>query len=102
MLNEQIHKLNQDLLDNPELYDKEVWRETRINPKEIVYTCRDPRCKAEPTEGDRHLPDCKIAAEILNRHGDVELSESVCPECDGSNLTQEGTKCFDCDASDYE
>ena len=60
MLNEQINKLNQDILDNPEYYDRKVWRETRINPKEIVYTCRDPRCKAEPTEGDRHSILMKI------------------------------------------
>ena len=95
-LNEQINKLNQDVLDNPELYDKEVWRETRIQPKEIVYTCRDPRCKAEPTEGDRHEESCTVAQEILDK--------GTCPECSGTNLffrEDQPVKCFDCDASDY-
>ena len=93
-LNEQINKLNQDILDNPEYYDRKVWRETRINPKEVVYTCRG--CKAEPTEGDSHEDSCTVAEEILDN--------GTCPECNGSNLFPEDhpVKCFDCDASDYE
>jgi hypothetical protein len=94
MLNEQINKLNQDVLDNPELYDRKVWAETRMNPKEIVYTCRDPRCKAEPTEGDRHEESCIVAQGILEK--------GTCPECGGFNLNEDLTKCFDCSASDYE
>ena len=92
MLNEQINKLNQDILDSPQYYDQEVWRETRMNPKEIVYTCRG--CKAEPD--DSHEESCPVAQEILDK--------GTCPECSGTNLffrEDQPVKCFDCDASDY-
>ena len=27
--------------------------------------------------------------------------EATCPECEGDNLTEDKTQCFDCQAEDY-
>ena len=46
----------------------------------------------EATKNDRWL------AEEFGE--EIELAQ--CPECDGTNLTEDATKCFDCYASDYQ
>jgi hypothetical protein len=33
---------------------------------------------------------------------DYEETNQICPECEGVNLTEDKTKCFDCESADYE
>lgn len=30
------------------------------------------------------------------------IINQICPECEGVNLTEDKTKCFDCDSANYE
>ena len=40
--------------------------------------------------------------EEVHEHCNVFEVMELCPECDGSNLNEERTRCWDCTASDYQ
>jgi hypothetical protein len=46
--------------------------------------------------GDPDLPPGVTSHDIERAMG------GICPECEGSNLSDDGTTCFDCQAADYE
>tara|TARA_Y100000296_G_C5080148_1_gene209516 strand:- start:39 stop:200 length:162 start_codon:yes stop_codon:yes gene_type:complete len=41
----------------------------------------------------------EVMDSITNVEEETELS--ICPECEGANLNESGTVCWDCTASDY-
>ena len=43
-----------------------------------------------------------MVSDIVMAGYDASVKESKeCPECEGSNLNEEGTICFDCQGADY-
>lgn len=43
-----------------------------------------------------------MVADIVMAGYDAGVKESkTCPECEGTNLNEEGTICFDCQTTDY-
>ena len=43
--------------------------------------------------------ECKIneLAALLDAKWEEERQDPTCPECDGTNLNEDGTRCWDCD-----
>ena len=42
-----------------------------------------------------------MMATLMYIRADYYLDTGCCPECEGTNLNADRTKCFDCDAQDY-
>jgi hypothetical protein len=49
-------------------------------------------------KGESKAKDLKTA---IDAAWELERREATCPECGGTRLSEDGTICFDCQASDY-
>jgi len=48
------------------------------------------------------IADLHSAIDAEWQRNQEERQDPTCPECDGSRISEDGTICFDCQASDYQ